>query len=78
MTKPMAVCKGDGSIADGNVAPISGLGTLTDTWNASSCKPKVSGGTESENQVITNDIVKYLKNPNTNKLQSIYANMSRR
>lgn len=60
------------------MAPISGLGTLSDTWNASSCRPKVGGGTASENQVITDDIVKYIKNPDVSKLNGIYANMSKR
>lgn len=60
------------------MAPISGLGTLSDTWNASSCHPKVSGGTESQNQAITTDIVKYLKNPDKSMLTGIYSNMSKR
>ncbi len=77
-TKAMNVCKGDGSKDDGDVAPISGLGTMTDTWNAMSCSPQANVTTEVENKALTTNIVGYLKNPDKSKLQDIYSRISKR
>jgi hypothetical protein len=78
MTKPLPVCKGDGSNADGDVSGISGLGSSTDAWNGKSCTMKVETLTKAENATMTSDIVSYLKNPQTTKLNTIYSNISKR
>jgi FG-GAP-like repeat len=79
VTKPMNVCKWDGSASDGDVTAVSGLGGVGgDSWNASSCHPQANTTTEADNRVLTESIVGYLRNPNPNQLTGIYSNMSRR
>lgn len=79
MTKPMNVCKADGSAADGDVSGISGLGGVGgESWNASSCHPQANTTTEVENQTLTSDIISYLRHPNENQLTGIYSSISRR
>jgi hypothetical protein len=79
MAKAMPVCKSDGSEADGNVTEISGLGGVGgDTWNATSCHPEVNVMTESEDLTLTTDIVNYLKNPDTKRLNDMYTRIARR
>lgn len=77
-TKPMNICKSDGSKEDGDVSSISGLGTVSDTWNAMSCDPQANTTTETENKSLTANIVGYLKNPDKTQLQGIYSRMSSR
>ena len=79
MTKPMNLCKDDGSSSDGDVRAISGLGGVGGpTWNSSSCQPQAATITEAENQSLTRDIVTYLKNPDTTKLKTLYTGISKR
>lgn len=37
IANPISMCKDDGSIADGDVRGVSGLGSIRDSWNAQSC-----------------------------------------
>ena len=78
VTKSLPICKWDGSSDDGSVAGISGLGSTTDAWNSSSCKMKAVTLTKAENTVLTQDIIRHLKNPQTSTLNSIYSSISRR
>ena len=79
MAKSMPVCKSDGSEDDGDVTGISGLGTIDDTWNSSSCNPQANTITESENNTLTSDIVNYIKNPNSTILKdTIYPAINNR
>jgi hypothetical protein len=73
----MPVCKGDGSSADGNVSGISGLGSTTKTWNGKSCTLQADT-TERENQDIIDDVLGYLRSPNTTRLNSVYKSISAR
>lgn len=66
----MPVCKGDGSIEDGDVSGISGLGTsgngagaITDVWNGASCSLQASPSTtlRSDEQKLENDIITYVR-----------------
>jgi hypothetical protein len=74
MTKPMNVCKADGSSADGDVSAISGLGGAGGgaSWNAKSCQPQAATMTQAENQSLTSDIISYLRSPETTRLNNIY------
>jgi hypothetical protein len=79
MTKSLPVCKWDGSWADGDVSGISGLGSTTEAWSASSCKMKAATSLSStENTKMTEDIIAYLKNPETTRLNAIYSSISKR
>ncbi len=79
MAKSMPVCKSDGSAEDGDVRGISGLETIDDTWNASSCHPKANTITEEENQFLMGKIVGYLKNPDPEDLKKhIYPAIAKR
>ncbi|MBC7503535.1 VCBS repeat-containing protein [Candidatus Gracilibacteria bacterium] len=78
MVKPMNVCKGDGSSSDGDVSAVSGLGTISDTWNASSCQIKANILSESDDRNLTKSIVSYLKSPNAKELTTIYTGISKR
>lgn len=62
------------------MSAVSGLGTLSDTWNATSCTPTANVTTENENKTLTSDIVTYLKSPNRNptKLNEVYKHISKR
>lgn len=60
------------------MSAVSGLGTLSDTWNATSCNPTANITTETENKTLTTDIVKYLKNKNPSNLKEIYGRISKR
>ena len=74
----MNVCKGDGSSGDGDVSGVSGLGSISDTWNANSCQLKANILSETEHQQLTTNIVSYLKSPDPKKLTTIYTDISRR
>ena len=74
----MNVCKSDGSSSDGDVSGISGLGTVTDTWNDTSCNPNANALTETEDKSLTQDIVNYLKNPDTKRLNDMYTRLAAR
>ncbi len=80
MAKPMPFCKGDGSSGDGDVTGVSGLGSISDTWNASSCRIQAQTGDAQrvEDRQITNSIVDYLRSPTTAKRTTIYNNLSQR
>lgn len=78
MTKPMNVCKGDGSASDGDVRGVSGLGTVTDSWNAASCTVQAKTTTSSEDDGLIQDMVDYLRNPDTKKINNLYTNLSKR
>ena len=81
----MPFCKSDGSVSDGNVAPISGLGNFGDlgagggsTWNSQSCTIQPSVFTESDDRVFTSDVVNYLRSPDPSKLPDIYTRLGKR
>lgn len=84
----MPFCKDDGSISDGDVAPISGLGNFGDlggasggggsTWNANSCTIQPSVFTESDDRVFTSDVVSYLRSPDPSRLPDIYTRLGKR
>jgi hypothetical protein len=74
----MPVCKNDGSSADGDVRGVSGLGSTTDAWNAGSCQLRLGSLSDSENKTLEQDIIDYLRNPNTTKLNSLYERLSKR
>jgi hypothetical protein len=74
----MNVCKGDGSSGDGDVSAISGLGTISDSWNANSCQPKANILTEDEDRDLTTNIVNYIKSPDTKRLTTIYTGITKR
>lgn len=79
MTRPMNVCKADGSSSDGDVTAISGLGGAGgDSWNASSCQPQANTMTENDNRTLTTSIVTYLQNPNSSQLTGIYSKIANR
>jgi hypothetical protein len=74
MTKPMNVCKSDGSSTDGDVSAISGLGGAGggSSWNSSSCQPQAATMTQADNQSLTSEIINYLRSPETTRLGNIY------
>jgi hypothetical protein len=74
----MNMCKDDGSSADGDVSGFSGLGSTTDAWNAGSCQIQANTLTTPENKSLTQDIIAYLKSPNTTAQNAIYSQISRR
>lgn len=76
MAKPMNVCKGDGSDID--VAGLSGLGTTQSTWNGASCTLKTQTLTQAEDKSLTQDIIGYLKSPDTKRLNALYSSLSNR
>ena len=76
--KSMPVCKGDGSEDDGSVAAISGLGTSTDSWNGASCDLTAHTFTSTQTESLRQDIVSYLRNPNSSRLSSIYSGLTSR
>jgi hypothetical protein len=78
-TKPLPVCKWDGSDADGSVIGISGLGSTRESWNSQSCTMRVGTTlTESEDINLRQDIISYLKSPDTTRLNSLYNGLMRR
>ena len=82
MAKPMPVCKGDGSAEDGDVRAISGLGTISKTWNGASCNLEASAKTQlrSEEKNLEKEILEYMKSPSTRQSENagITAKISRR
>jgi len=83
MAAPMPFCKSDGSAADGDVAPISGLGTFGDlgggsTWNASTCKIQANTFTEADDKAFTADVINYIKSPDTSRLTGLYTRLGNR
>lgn len=78
MTTSMPVCKDDGSLSDGDVRPFSWLGTMSDTWNAGSCTIKAHTTSKVEDTNLTNDIIDYLKSPDTRRINDLYTRLARR
>jgi hypothetical protein len=78
VTKSLPVCKWDGSADDGSVAGISWLGSTTQAWNANSCTMTAQTLTKAQNTSMTQDIISYLKNPQTAVLNNVYSNISKR
>jgi len=82
MAKPMPVCKGDGSTDDGDVSAISGLGTISKTWNGASCNLEASAKTQlrTEEKNLEKEILEYMKSPSTRQAEivGITAKISRR
>lgn len=80
MTRPMNVCKNDGSSADGSVRGISGLGSMTAAWNGQSCsiQASTSSATKASDAKLTEDIIEYLKNPNTKRINALYSALANR
>ena len=82
MAKPMPVCKGDGSTDDGDVSAISGLGTISKTWNGASCNLEASTKTQlrTEEKNLEKEILEYMKSPSTRQAEivGITAKISRR
>lgn len=80
MAKPMPVCKGDGSKDDGDVSEISGLGRTTDAWNASSCSVSLrpTAQQEREELELRRDIISYLKQPDSSRVQDLLGRLVRR
>lgn len=69
------MCKDDGSASDGDVRGISGLGSLHDTWNASSCTMRADTGGAVEDEKLRQDIVSYVKSPDKSKLSALYSRL---
>ncbi len=60
------------------MSAVSGLGTIVDTWNATSCHPEANTTTEVEDRTLTSDIVSYLMSPDTARLNSMYTRIAKR
>lgn len=78
MTKAMPVCKGDGSSADGDVRGVAGLGTTTRAWNGASCSMQADTGSDSVDESVIDDVLSYLRSPETTRLNNAYKAISRR
>lgn len=78
MAAPMPFCKGDGSSGDGDVTGVSGLGNLDDTWNAASCNLRATTSSRTEDKTFTQDVIDYLKDPDTRRLNDLYTRLSTR
>ncbi|MBP9779728.1 hypothetical protein KBD33_03855 [Candidatus Gracilibacteria bacterium] len=77
--KPMPFCKGDGTNSDGDVKGVSGLGSITDTWNAGSCRITSQNYGEVDDGKLTDDIVSYLrKSPGYPSQENLYKSLSQR
>lgn len=73
MAKPMPVCKGDGSIEDGDISGISGLGiasqgrahSTTEVWNGESCNLQASATTtlQEDEKKLEAEIISYMRSP---------------
>lgn len=65
----MAICKDDGSSADGDVTLVSGLGTTRDTWNGKSCTIAVhpTDQDKEDEKQFKQDIISYVRNPGKDK-----------
>ena len=51
---------------------------MTDAWNAQSCQIRLGSLSDIENKTLEQDIIDYLRNPNTTKLNSLYERLSKR
>ena len=51
---------------------------MTDAWNAGSCSLSTSNALQSQDKEFFDDVIAYLKNPQTPELTSLYERLSRR
>ncbi len=84
------MCKNDGSIEDGDIRNVVGLGSTRDTWNAgngSNAPGGISGGScnivAQTNSVVadqsfTQDIITYTRSPDKGRLPALYKALSTR
>lgn len=88
MAKAMPVCKGDGSIDDGDISGISGLGiasqnrayATTEVWNGQSCNLQASSVAiqTAEEKELEKSILDYMHSPEGAKIAGITAKISKR
>lgn len=51
---------------------------MSDTWNAGSCTIKAHTTSKVEDTNLTNDIIDYLKSPDTRRINDLYTRLARR
>jgi hypothetical protein len=84
------MCSNDGSIADGDIRNVVGLGSTRDTWNAGngsnapggttggSCNIVAQTNITAVDQAFIQDIVSYIRTPDKGRLPDLYKTISAR
>ena len=82
------MCKNDGSIEDGDIRNVVGLGSTRDTWNAGngsnapggtsagSCNIVAQTNTVVQDQTFTQDVISYARAPDKGRLPALYKALS--
>jgi hypothetical protein len=77
VARPMSICREDGSISDGDLSPIVGLGATTDSFNSASCTMVAgSTATDAQKKSLRDDLIAYLRDPASTDIQRIYTQFS--
>lgn len=73
----MPICKADGSEADGSVVGVSGLGSVTDSWNARSCTISMTNTTKTTvSQSTVDAMIESIRQPEDQKTQKVYKDLA--